>query len=435
MGDNPSDDNTGAPGSDRRLAADSGALMLAAVLNGGLGLVFWAVAARLLPVEDVGRASTAIMAATTIGALSNLSMGPFFERLLSTAGAPGRTLILRTHLVVAVLAAALAGGYLVVAPRDLFADPRTAVLFVVTAVVVGAFALQDSILIGLLRSRWTALKNIGHAVGKLILLIVLTLSVTHATSVLLAWTVPAALAVAVVGGLIITGGGGLDRLFAGAGQLPSTAALVREGASLYGIVLVNSLLPMTVPLLVVHALGVADAAYFGVAWTLVAGVTLVLSVISGPFVARAAAADPAELPALIRGQTRLLAGVAVAAAVALGVVAPIALELLGAGYADNARPLLLAMAVTQLLSVPGYLFGGLVRIRRRLGYALCVQIGMALGVIGLSWALLHRLGLAGVGVAYLVMEFAMIAAVAVPLWRMLAGIGRCPAPGTQVPAR
>ncbi|WP_446223087.1 lipopolysaccharide biosynthesis protein [Nocardia sp. IBHARD005] len=420
-------------GTARHFIADSGALMLAAVLNGGLGLVFWAVAARTLPVEAVGRSATIVMAATTIGALSNLSMGPFFERFLSTAGGAGRTLILRTHAVVAALAAALALGYLTVAPRELFADRWTAAAFVVTAVVIGAFALQDAILIGLLRGRWSALKNIFHAVGKLALLVALAVLAGDATAVLLAWTVPAAVAVLVVQVLVVTGRGGLDQIFAVTGALPPVRALVRECASLYGIVLVNALLPVTVPLLVVHALGVADAAYFGVAWTLVAGVSLVLAVISGPFVARAATRPP-DLPALVRRQTRLLLAVATAAAVALGVVAPIALIALGAGYADNARSLLLAMAVTQLLSVPGYIFGGLVRVQRRLGYALCVQTGMAVGVVGLTWALLPRYGLTAVGLAYLVMEFVMIAAVAVPVRRMLAEI-RSSAEPEAVPVR
>lgn len=415
--DAPPDDSA------RRFTSNSGALMIAGVVNGGLGLVFWAVAARTLPVEAVGRSATAVMAATTIGALSNLSMGPFFERFLSTAGAAGRTVILRTHLVVALVAAILALGYVAVAPRaELFTDGGDVVMFVVTTVVVGAFALQDSILIGLLRGRWTAMKNIFHAVAKLVLLLIFAVVLADSTAVLLAWTLPAAVAAGTVGVLIAAARGGLDEMFGrGDTAVPPPAALVRECASLYGIVLVNALLPVTVPLLVVHELGVVDAAYFGVSWTLVAGVTLILSMISGPFVARAAGRPP-DLPALVRRQTRLLLAVAAAAALALGVIAPIAMTVIGAEYADNARPLLIAMAVTQILSVPGYVFGGLVRVRRRLGYALCVQIGMAAGVIGLTWALLPRYGLSAVGIAYLIMEFAMILAVVRPIRRMLADI-------------
>ncbi|NKY56996.1 lipopolysaccharide biosynthesis protein [Nocardia flavorosea] len=415
---------TGTPEHDdtaRHFVADSHALMLAGVVNGGLGLVFWAVAARTLPVEAVGRASTSVMAATTLGALSNLSMGPFFERFLPTAGATGRVLILRTHLVVAAVAALLAAGYLAVAPRgELFTDTGQVVMFVVTVVVVGAFALQDSVLIGLLRGRWTAWKNIAHAVAKLVLLLVFGFVYTDSAAVLLAWTVPAAVAAGVVTVLITTGGAGLRRVFDRVtATLPPARSLVRECVSLYGIVVVNALLPVTVPLLVVHELGVTEAAYFGVSWTLVAGVTLVLSMISGPFVARAAAAEPAALPALVHGQTRLLVAVAAAAAIALGAIAPVAMILLGTQYADNTRALLWIMAVTQLLSVPGYVFGGLVRVRRTLRYALCVQAGMAAGVIGLTWSLLPHLGLTAVGLAYLVMEFAMILAIAGPIRRML----------------
>ncbi|MFR9749931.1 lipopolysaccharide biosynthesis protein [Nocardia sp. 004] len=416
--------DSGEVGAERRFVADSGALMIAAVVNGGLGLVFWAVAARTLPVQAVGRSSTVIMAATTIGAVSNLSMGPFFERFLPIAGAVARPVIFRTHLAVAGVAVVLAAAYVAVAPRhELFGSSVDIAVFMISTVVVGAFALQDSVLIGLLRGRWAALKNVFHAVGKLILLVVFACWYTGSTAVLFAWTVPAAVSVVVAQVVIATGGGGLDRLFARtACAVPPLARLVGECVSLYGIVLVNAVLPVSIPLLVVHILGVVDAAYFGVAWTLVAGTTLVLSIISGPFVARAAA-RPEELPALVRSQARLLLFVATAATIVLGVVAPIALELLGADYAENARPLLMAMACAQILSVPGYVFGGLVRVRRTLGYALCVQIGMVAGVLTLTWLLLPRFGITAVGIAYLVMEFVMILAVAQPIRRMLTEIG------------
>lgn len=404
----------------RALLSDSSAILLASALNGILGLVFWAIAARSLPVADVGRATTMITAATTIGALSNLSMGPFFERFLGTAGAAGRRTILITHSVVALLAAGLAFGYVMIAPRELFTGTTDTALFVATAVIVGAFALQDSIFVGLLHGRWTAAKNVFHAVTKLLLLIGLATVLTTSSVVLIAWSLPAAVTVAILLAAVAFRWRGLAPLLTGAAATtPALRSLASEAATLYGIVLVNSILPVAIPLLVVHLLGVVDAGYFGVAWTLVAGVTLVLSVVTGPFVARAAA-TPEQAYSLLKTQARLLIAVAAVGCLTLAVIAPFALYALGADYAHNARWLLVLMGLTQLLSIPGYLFGGLARILRKLRYAFAVQLTVALGVVLLSLHFIDRIGITGVGVAFIIMELVMICLVIRPVISMAA---------------
>lgn len=408
--------NTAPP---RRFVADAGALMASSAVNGALGLVFWAWAAHRLPVALVGRASTLIMAATTIAAISNFSMGPFFERFLPAAGRSGPRVIFRTHAAVALVATLLATAYLLIAPRHLLFDNACDMaLFVIAVVIVGAFALQDSVLVGLLRGRWAAAKNIFHAFAKLALLMLVGTTALGMNTVLLAWVIPAAIAVAAAQYVIATGAGGLGRLFeAQARPLPPRRELVRECFSLYGIVLINALSSFVVTLLVVTRLGVEQAAYFGVAWTLVSGVALLLSVINGPFVARAAA-RPEDLPDLIRRQTRLLTLVALAGAAALALAAPLALRLLGHDY-PTARPLLLLMAVMQPLMIPAYLFAGLSRVLRRLDRLLLVQGLSAFAVIAATWLLLPVFGITAVGIAYVTVELAVVVAVLGPIRSML----------------
>lgn len=408
--------NTAPP---RRFVADAGALMASSAVNGALGLVFWAWAAHRLPVALVGRSSTLIMAATTIAAVSNFSMGPFFERFLPHGGPPGPRVIFRTHAAVALVAALLATAYLLIAPRHLLFDNACDMaLFVIAVVIVGAFALQDSVLVGLLRGRWAAAKNIFHALAKLALLMLVGTTALGMNAVLLAWVIPAAIAVAAAQYVIATGAGGLGRLFeAQARPVPPWRELVRECFSLYGIVLINALSSFVVTLLVVTRLGVEQAAYFGVAWTLVSGVALLLSVINGPFVARAAA-RPEDLPDLIRRQTRLLTLVALAGAAALALAAPVALRLLGRDY-PTARPLLLLMAVMQPLMIPAYLFAGLSRVLRRLDHLLLVQGLSALAVIAATWQLLPVFGITAVGIAYVTVELTVVVAVLGPIRSML----------------
>lgn len=401
-----------------RMEIDSGALMFASIVNGILGLLFWAVAARTYPTAEIGKATTIINAAIMIGTLSNLSLNPMYERFLPESGKRGPRLICGGHLLSAGVAGILGAGFVVFGPSDyLFDSTMQKAVFPLCAIVLGAFALDDSILIGLRRGRWTAAKNIFHAVSKLVIMLTLA-SVGDSHFVVTSWVVPAAAAVVVVQGAIFVRGFGVRAEFDSVtSTLPRAKSLFRDFGSLYGIVVINSVAPFLLPLMVVSALGVTDAAYFAMGWVMVSAVTLVMSMIAGPFVAESAA-RPHAIADLLKRQVRLLLLVSGAGLFFLAVVAPCALRFVGADYADEGTDLLRLMAVVQVLSVPGFLFGGLARIYRKLTYALIVQVSMAAAVTSAAWWQLPRLGIDAVGWSYLVMEFAMIAAVAIPLWRM-----------------
>lgn len=410
---------------------DSGALMLASVVNGLLGLVFWAAAARLYPTEEIGRATTVINAAVMIGTISNLSLGPLYERFLPQSGERGGALIVKGHLVTALIAIILSGAFLVFGPTEhLFTDTLQMALFPLCSVVLGAFALDDSILVGLRRGRWAAAKNIFHATAKLVAIVALSHSV-DSTLIVSGWVVPAAIAVCVIQCAIFFRGGFLRHHRSLQDRMPSHGSLLKDFGSLYGIVIINSLAPFLLPLLVVSTLGVTEAAYFAMSWTMISAVTLVMAMISGPFVAEAAA-NPEDLRDLLLRQLRLLAAVALAGFVFLAFIAPFALGLVGTEYADHGAALLRSMAVVQILSIPGFVFGGLARVYRRLGYALALQITIALAVVVSAWLMLPHFGISSVGYAYVGVEFLMILGVALPLRRMVTDAMHTPSPHPHV---
>ncbi|GED98561.1 lipopolysaccharide biosynthesis protein [Gordonia crocea] len=400
------------------LLADSSALVLAAAVNGAVGVVFWVVAAQLLNVADIGRATTVLIAATTLGTLSNLSLGLLFERHLATAGRWGRAAILRGQAIAATLAVLLAGAYTFIAPDLLLPTPATGLGFLVVTAILGAFALQDSVLIGLLRARWTALKNIIHAVAKLVLLVVLAPLIDGATVVVVAWVAPAAVAVAAILVAVAVRHRTLVPLTAVHGNSVRPQRLVSESISLLGIVAASAVLPLAIPLVVLQRQGLVSAGHFGVAWTLVTAAVLVVTMVGAPFVARVAA-NPELLPGLWRRQLMIVTGVSVIVATVVGIGAPVILSGLGGEYSRSTRLMLILVAVSLLAAVPERIFVAIARVRRRLGYAVAVQVGISTGVIVISWLGLPHYGLPAVGFGLLICESLAACIVAVPLWRQV----------------
>ncbi|XGU19432.1 hypothetical protein ACETU7_31285 [Rhodococcus sp. 3Y1] len=71
----------------RKFEYDSIAVLISGAVTAVLGLVFWAVTARMYPVDVVGRASAVINSAVVLSTLSTLSLGSMYERFLPLAEA------------------------------------------------------------------------------------------------------------------------------------------------------------------------------------------------------------------------------------------------------------------------------------------------------------------------------------------------------------
>ncbi|EOM75628.1 hypothetical protein DW322_18800 [Rhodococcus rhodnii] len=402
----------------RSLEFNSAALVVAGLVNGALGLVFWAVAARLYPDAEVGRAGAVVNTAVMLATLANLSLGPMYERFLPEAGVLGRRRVVQGQVLTTAAALVLGAVFVVIGPSDrLFETLRGQLLFPVVVAVLAAFALSDSLLVGLQAGRWAAAKNIWHAVAKLVAVLALGLAtpMAGAPSMIVAWLVPAAAAVIVVQLVVTLLGRGLRDA---PPRLPDRRALLSYFGGAYGITVVAAATPLVLPLVVVVSAGHEETAYFSVVWTLVAAIMLATGMVTAPFVS-AAAASPERLGHLLRRFLRMYGIVALAAAAALALGGPIALWIVGPTYAEHGATLVRLMAVVALLAVPGTVFGVLCRVHRTLRWAVLVQIVATTGVITGSLIAVPRVGIDGIGYAFVAVEVAVALAVAVPLWRIV----------------
>lgn len=415
------------------MAVDSVALMISSGLNAVLGLVYWMAATRLYPVEEVGRATTLVNAGIVLSSASILAFGQMLERFLPVCGRLRRRAIAAVTAVVALLATVLSGAFVALWPTgDLLTEPWQAPAYVAAVVALTLFALYDSVLVGLQLGRWAAVKNVVHAVVKLVVVVLLGLAAVgtpwargggapadgpSAVAILGSWVVPAAL-------LVITAQVALAMRARKAAtaprepQLPPKRELGAYFVTSVGWIIGQVLPGLFIPLMVERQLGLAAAAYFNIAWIVVAASIMLMSIIGGPFVAEAARPD-SDLAAASRSLLRIATAASLFRLVAVAVLGPIALLLYGAEYAAAGTWLLVLMGLAHLISGPAFVYGALAKVYRRLVYPMVVQLIGAVVLVWLVWLWLPAFGIIGVGWAYLVHDVGVLVAAAVPLRFML----------------
>jgi O-antigen/teichoic acid export membrane protein len=402
-------------------AIDAMALAASSVITGLLGVVFWAAAARHYSVAEVGRGSAVVSSATMLCTLANLSLGGMYERFLPVAGHRARRLLASGTAIVFLLALLFGAAFVVLAPTDaILTTTSERVAFPFFVAVLSAFALQDNVLTGLRVARWAAVKNIFHSAAKLLLVVLLGVTASG-FSIAVASIVPAALA-AVVVTVWVFRRGLRDQTYLRDPALPANRELVAFFGSTYGLTVVASLAPLIIPLIVVNQLGTESNAYFTVAWTLVVGIMMLMSVVTGPYIADAAAkvtTDPGLLYTSTRQFIVLISAVAFGGAAFLLFGAPVLLGLFGAGYGEQGSELVRLMAGSIALAVVSTVYGALARIRRRLRLAVVMQVLSALVLVIGTYLLAAPFGLPGIGIAYLLAEALALALVVVPTVRIV----------------
>ncbi|RJO73425.1 lipopolysaccharide biosynthesis protein [Nocardia panacis] len=400
------------------LRVNSLALLGANIATAVLGLGFWAVAARLYPARELGVGAALITSSVLLSTLSNLSLGSMYERFLPGAGTHAGALVRRGCAAVVALATLLALGLVWLGPRAMFPSAATAVEFVVGTGFLALFALFDQLLNGLGVGRWAAAKNTWHAVAKLVLLIAFSFG-ARGPVLYLCWVAPAAVSVCWLAGAVRRRIGS-DPRYLRSIALPPLRELAAYFLGSYGIVVINALAPLIVPLVVLGRLGSAANAYFTVSWSLVTAILVTITMLGGPYVAEAAS-HTEQLRTLTIRFVRLVGAAAVAGS-ALLLAAPLLLEVVGPQYRAQGTDLLRLAALFIPLAAVGVLYDGISRVRRRLRLAIVARIVCTVTILlgALAWT--GSGGITAVGWACAAAEALSAALVAVPLLRALARI-------------
>ena len=345
---------------------------------GGLGFLFWSIAARLLPAAEVGRASAYTAGIGLVVALAALGLPETLIRHLAHSARP-RSLIKRMGQV-SVAAGLLAGLFYAVLPvSDALASiyrPLAAVGITVALLLLG---LANAVLLAERRPVAILAGSVATGVAKCAALLV----AMNAAGVIGAYGLGALLGFALAAAIAARG-------------LPDRSEKNGDTSlSLRGYALSNwiggaaSLLPLAItPSLLLARAGAESAAYATIPLLLLTFLTLSPSVVARSLFAEASR-HPERTDLLFRrGMTLAFAG-SLAALGGTLVFGRLVLSFFGPDYADAGSLLLVLLAIASLIAVPNYFIDAVLNVRRdTTGYAVVNSAG-SVAVAGAVLLLAH----------------------------------------------
>jgi O-antigen/teichoic acid export membrane protein len=391
----------------------------ALVLNSGLasllGVVYWLVAARHYTPHTLGLNSAAISAMMFLAGVSQLNLMSALMRFIPVSGRKSPRLVLLSYLMSVTVAAVVSLVFLlgvdVWGPslRFLTSSPALALWFTASTMAWCVFNLQDSVLTGLSAAVFVPLENLVFSVVKIVLLVALVDASAH-YGIFASWT--AALIASLVPVTLLIFRRLLPRHVRRADdRLPSPTRreLVRFVSADY----VGSLFWLgattLMPVIVAALEGGTANAYFSLAWMIALPLYAVSAATNASLVVTASR-DEATLPTYARQVLILTAGIVIPLALGLAVIAPHLLRLFGPEYAVHSSVTLVLLALSAIPNAVTALYVSVYRVQRRM-LAVVLLLGSLCGlVLGLGVLLLPLLGVAGVGLAWLIAE-SLVAAV------------------------
>ena len=370
-----------------------------------LGVVFWAVAARLFTREAVGYGSAAVSAMTLAGTVGMLGLGTVLIGELPRRRGSRGGLVMAALVAAAASSAVLALGFAVLAPLlagrlgRLTGSVPAVGMFVAGAALTGAALVFDQATIGLLRGGLQLWRNVVFSVLKLLALVVAPLLVHHryGLAITAAWVTGTALSLVATTWLVRRTGRSRWRR-------PDWAVLRGLGGRTLEHSWLNlafQLPRLVVPVLVTVLVSATANGAFYVVWML-AGVFYLAPTHLATALFAAASADPSAMRDKVRLTLRVSAVLGLAGALVLGVAAPAVLSVFGPEYAaEGTLPLrLLVLAYVPMVVKVHYV--GICRATDRVPRAAVVlSVSAALEIAG-TVAGADMAGLVGVSVALLV---------------------------------
>lgn len=355
----------------------AGTLLATTVVTSGLGLMYWALAARLYSQRTVGLGSAAISVMTLLGTIGMAGLGTVLIAELPLRPVGRARLVAAGLLASAGVSAVLAITYVLIAPRLgnrlglLSSQPEQAGLFVLGVALTGSTLVFDQATLGLQLSGLQLWRNTIFSIVKIALLVLCSVALHDelGLGILESWIWGTVLSMLVLGGVMRLQGMPIAHrprwsLLRGLGR--TTLAHNWLNIAVQGPRLL-------IPVVVTAVVSASAGGAFYAAWTVIGFLFILPTHLSTALFAVASA----DRPALAR-KTRLTLRVSLAvglcgsAVLALG--APLILALFGRSYSNEATVPLQILTLAYLPMIVKTHYVAAARVRRRISRAAGVMI-------------------------------------------------------------
>ncbi|WP_087874054.1 glycosyltransferase [Arthrobacter globiformis] len=405
------------PGTGLSVGGNAAWLTAARVAPMAIGFLFWAVAALMLPPEQLGMGSAVAAAAHLTVQLGMLGVGQATLTLLPEQSDGGRRLIAGSFLSVGVSTLVLAGAiigvtYVLGSGLGLaWHDPLMTPLFATTA-LFAAFAYQlDHVGVAQERADRALVRSLAQSVVQLAVLgFALATGIREVAVVVGA--VGAGAAASVILGL---------RQLRRAGVAPDWKHGLRPGPALrllkpglpnHALMLADHAPGYLLPLIVAAVLGHAATASWYMVWMMASAVFFVPQ--SAGLSLQTALASGRSRSGLISTALKASLGLTLVTGVLLLAVGPFLLRVLGPEYAAAAI-LLPILVPALLLSCVTQIYFGLCRAEGRIAEATAVAVSAAVLIVAPAAFTAQQFGLTGVSV---LCSAAQATAALMAVWRL-----------------
>ena len=393
------------------LYANANALVANQASSAVLGLIYWMLAARLYHVDTVGASSAVISTLLLLSAVAQLGLGTGMMRFLPRAGTDTRRLILLSYGAVILTSGVLALGFALLGGALEFKGvmgrgPLLAVFAILATMSWSIFYLQDAVLKGLRRAKWVFIDNLLYNLAKIATLVFGARYMVHA-GIVESWFLPTPIMIVLIGWMIFgvfTRPENIVPSPVGGERLTLREVATSAGGDHVGSLVAEAAVRL-LPLLVLAVLGVAENAYFYQAWLVATPIALFASSMADSFSAEAATDRP-SIGRYSRDILRHMALLILPVAALLAVAAPLVLTLFGRTYAAEGTVLLRWLCLSSPLVIFNAWYLAYLRVTGRIKRVVWLQVLAAAVLIALSYLLIHPLGVAGVGIAWLISQAA-----------------------------
>ena len=385
------------------------ALIINQVISAGLGMFYWFIAARMFPDSIVGRNAAVISQLALISFLAQFSLQAAMVRFVPAAGRATRSFVLNAYAI-SFVSCGLAGAAALLIQRWL--SPANTILnftfaesvwWVLIMAVWGVFTVQEGVLIGLRKPLWVLVQYVLYNAAKIALLFMF-INPPQPFGLFASWTMHVPLIVLIINGVIF------KRLLPAhmdktSHMTPPTGAQVRKFVfgDFAGVLFSETTFRFLPTLVLYSLLNDAANAYFNQSMQLTMPLYMIAANMAASLTVNAAA-DPDKLEEYGRRMIKQMARLLVPFALILVIFVPYILGIYGHTYAEQGSPLMRLLLLSVIPAIINIWYIGYARAQNRLLWMVLNQALLCVLVLSLSYFLLPRLGITGVGVAWLISQ-------------------------------
>ncbi|HXH27233.1 MAG TPA: oligosaccharide flippase family protein [Candidatus Acidoferrum sp.] len=374
-------------------------LMASTLVVAGAGFVFWVVVAKRYDTTAVGLATTLLSVSNLLSLLGLAGFDTTFVRFL-----PGtlrkNEYINSGFIVVTVLTLILATVVGLILPLvspslGIVRSPWAFASFVFFTVATGLNVLTNAVFLAYKRARYIFIINSLFSGFKVVLpLIIVGDAITIFTLSGLAQLLGVILSIAWMHRKF-------DYRFAFFFDHEAIKVVRKFSLSVYSSSILNLLPPTLLPLIIVADMGPKNAAFYYMAFT-IAGVLYTIAYASTQSAFAEGSHDEKSLMSHVARAAKLIGVLLIPAAIITAVASHLLLTTFGKQYAGGATTLLQIFALSAL-PVAGYsALGAIFKVTKNLRAVVTMNIGYTAAIVSLSLWLVPRMGLLGVGWAWLI---------------------------------